>query len=184
MSQVKAIIWERCPAFFREASLVILSSILIGLFGQIAIPLPFTPVPLATQPQLILLLASFLGPRRSVASVLAFLAQGAMGLPVFAGAVGGVAKLIGPTGGYLLGYIAAAWLTGYLINKVKQRTALKTFLAMAVGNAVIFIVGCSYLSLFVGFQSAVLLGVVPFLLGDLLKLIFCSYIFQKVETKL
>lgn len=183
MSQVKALSWEKKPPLFRDVSLVLLSSILIGLFGQIAIPLPFTPVPIATQPQLILLLAALLGPRLAVAAVLTFLAQGAMGLPVFAGAVGGAAKLMGPTAGYLLGYIAAAWVTGYLIEKIREKTILKIFFAMAAGNGLIFITGCAYLSAFIGFKQALLLGAAPFILGDFLKLIFCAKIFERIQSR-
>lgn len=178
MFRAKAFVQDRFPAFFRDFSLAILSSILIGLFAQIAIPLPFTPVPIATQPHLILLLAALLGPNRIVAAVLMFLAQGLMGLPVFAGAVGGALILTGPTGGYLLGYIAAAFVTGHLIEKMKEKTPLKIFGAMALGNGVIFLMGAAYLSTFIGVQKAILLGVVPFLLGDFLKLIFCTKIFR------
>ena len=183
MSQVKALSWEKSPALFQDVAIVLLSSILIGLFGQIAIPLPFTPVPIATQPQVILLLAALLGPRRAVAAVLAFLAQGAFGLSVFAGAVGGMAKLMGPTAGYLLGYVAASWITGHLVEKMREKTIVKTFLAMSVGNGVIFLMGCAYLSTFLGLQKALLLGALPFILGDVLKLIFCAKIWQKVESK-
>lgn len=176
------LIQERVPALVRDVSLVALSSILIGLFGQIAIPLPFTPVPIATQPHLILLLAAFLGPNRTVAAVLLFLAQGMAGLPVFAGAVGGAFLLTGPTGGYLMGYLAAAFVTGHLIEKMKERTLWKIFGAMAAGNGVIFLMGATYLCTFVGVQKALLLGVLPFLLGDFFKLICCAKIFRSRAT--
>lgn len=85
-------------SLFRDVSLVIFVSLVIGLFGKVAIPLPFTPIPIATQNTLVLLMALFLGARRGTAATFAFLTQGVMGLPVFAGAVGGFATLLGPRG--------------------------------------------------------------------------------------
>ena len=174
MSHVESIVLEKKNSLILDFTLVLLSSILIGLFGQIAIPLPFTPVPIATQSHVVLLLASFLGSKRAVLATILFLAQGAFGLPVFAGGMGGAAWLLGPTGGYLIGYVAAAFVTGYLVQQMKNRTSWKIFSAMAAGNAIIFLFGASYLSKFVGVEKAFLLGVAPFLLGDFLKLMFCS----------
>jgi len=183
MFQVRALASEKSSTLFRDVFLVILSSIFIGLCGQISIPLPFTPVPITVQNQLVLLLALFLGPRRAVASVLGFLAQGAMGLPVFAGAAGGMAILMGPRGGYLMGYVIAAWVTGYLMEKRRNRTILTTFWMMITGSAVILVCGCAYLTVFVGLKNALLLGVAPFVLGDVLKVIFCVKIFEMVRSK-
>src|ERR1700674_1128563 len=96
---------EKIFSFLSSATLVILSSILIGLFAKVSIPLPFTPVPLATQSGVVLILAVLLGSKRAFAAVLLFLMQGAAGLPVFIKGAG-IAYLIGPTGGYLIGYLA------------------------------------------------------------------------------
>lgn len=158
--------------FLRDLTLVLLASFAIGLLAKASIPLPFTPVPLATQNTFILFLAVLLGARRAAAAVLAFLAQGALGLPVFAGGIGGLAKLVGPTGGYLFGYVAAAYIVGYLVERTRDKTVTKTFLALAAGTLVIYLFGASYLSTFIGLPKALLLGVAPFLLGDLLKIVF------------
>ena len=157
-------------SWLRSAGIVVLSSFLIGLFAKVAIPLPFTPVPIATQGCVILILSAFLGSRRASAAVLGFLAQGAAGLPVFAGGVGGMAKLLGPTGGYFFGYLAAAFLVGFLVERMQDRTPMKLLGALAAGNALFFFFGVPYLALFVGFQKAILLGLAPFILGDLIKL--------------
>ncbi len=158
-------------SWVREALLVIGASILISLFARIAIPLPFTPVPLAVQMNVCLALALLLGSKRAAAAVFLFLVQGACGLPVFAKGAG-LAYIFGPTGGYLLGYLAGAYLTGYLWEKAKAKTASRAFLAMAAGNLIVYALGVAHLSQFIGFGKALLLGVAPFLIGDALKLIF------------
>ena len=161
-----------------SSGLVILSSILIGLFGQIAIPLPFTPVPIATQGSIILLLSCLLGPKKAFGAVVGFLAQGAAGLPVFAGGVGGLACFAGPTGGYLLGYLAGAVLTGYLFQQMQNKSPMRLFALICAGNALFFVFGVPYLATFIGLQKALVLGVLPFLLGDVLKAIVCVKILQ------
>jgi biotin transport system substrate-specific component len=150
---------------------VVAASILIGLCAPIAIPLPFSPVPIALQPHVCLFLGAFLGSKRGALAVLAFLMQGALGLPVFANGASGILWLFGPTGGYLMGYLVGAFLTGYLIERKKGECTMKrVFLAMAAGNIAIFILGWLQLSRFIGPGTAFTVGVLPFLLGDFLKL--------------
>lgn len=170
-------------SFARDAAIVILASLVIGLFAKISIPLPFTPVPIGTQNSVILLMAAFLGARRAAAATFAFLVQGAAGFPVFAGGVGGMGKFFGPTGGYLIGYLAAAFVVGLLIEKYKEKTVSKTFFALAAGHAFIYLFGAAYLSAFVGFQKALLLGVAPFLVGDLLKIVASLKILNWIGSK-
>ena len=158
-------------SWFKEAAVIIGASVIIALFAPISIPLPFTPVPIATQPHVVLFLAVLLGSKRGSLAVLSYLFQGAIGLPVFAGGKAGLLCLAGPTGGYLVGYVVAAYVTGLLFEKLKERTPTRAFLAMAVGNLTIFVFGLSWLSHFVGLQKAFLLGMLPFLLGDFIKLV-------------
>jgi biotin transport system substrate-specific component len=162
----------------KDFTLVLLASFVICLSGQISIPLWFTPVPIATQNSVVLLVAALLGARRGTAAVFAFLAQGAMGLPVFSGGLGGFTCFFGPTGGYLVGYLIASYLVGALVEK---RKGLIT--AFAIGNLTIYLCGASYLASFVGFSKALLLGVAPFLLGDLLKSIASIKIVQWANRK-
>ncbi len=173
-----AIVSESNHSRTRSACLVILSSILIGLFAKAAIPLPFTPIPIATQGSIVLLLSCVLGSRRSFAAVLGFLIQGAAGLPVFAEGAGGLAVLFGPRGGYLIGYLAAAWLVGHLAETAKNRTPANLFLILSAGTAMFFLFGVPYLATFIGFKKALILGALPFLLGDLLKIFACIKILQ------
>lgn len=158
-------------SFVRDSTLVILASLLISLFAKVAIYLPFSPVPIAIQPHIVLLFAVLLGCKRGSLAVLAFLAQGAFGLPVFAGGTCGLAILLGPTGGYLFGYVAAAFITGFLIERSEKRSLLSAFWAMVIGSMCIYFFGAIYLSTFIGFKSAILLGILPFGIGDLLKIV-------------
>ncbi|PIS03355.1 MAG: biotin transporter BioY [Chlamydiae bacterium CG10_big_fil_rev_8_21_14_0_10_42_34] len=172
---MQALTLEKTTA--RDFTLVILASFLISLFGQLSIPLWFSPVPIATQSAAVLLVAALLGSRRGAAATFAFLAQGALGLPVFSGGVGGIQCFFGPTGGYLIGYLIASYVVGYLIETYKR-----PFTALSVGNLVIYFFGASYLATFVGFGQALLLGVAPFVLGDLLKMIVSLKLLQKLKT--
>ncbi len=162
---------KKIPTWAKDACLVVGSSLLIALFAHVSIPLPFTPVPLATQGGLILLLSVLLGSRRAAAAVVLFLAQGASGLPVFANGAAGFGLLIGPRGGYLVGYLVAAYAVGKIVELFGKRTLVKAFIAMLAGNALLFLFGTAWLSGFVGgVERALLLGVVPFILGDLFKI--------------
>jgi biotin transport system substrate-specific component len=158
-------------SFIREALIVAGGSLLVALCARIAIPLPFSPVPLAIQAQVCLLMAVFLGSKRATAIVLAFLAQGVAGLPVFAMGHSGLAVLMGPRGGYLLGYLAAVFLVGYLWERSRVKNASRALLVMGIGNLIIFGLGVAQLSQFIGLNQALLLGVVPFIIGDFLKLL-------------
>ncbi len=148
---------------WRNAALILLASFLICLSGRLSLPLWFTPVPLVLQNTTVLLIAALLGSRRGTAATLTFLLQGAIGLPVFALGQAGLPILLGPRGGYLIGYLIASFITGYFAEKNKPTTAF------LLGNLTIYFCGAGYLSTFVGLDKALLLGVAPFLLGDLLK---------------
>lgn len=160
----------------RDFALVLLASFIICLSGTISIPLWFTPVPLATQNSMVLLMAALLGSRRGGAATFAFLAQGALGLPVFSNGAAGFAKFFGPTGGYLIGYLIAAFVVGYIAEK--RKSIASAVGALAVGNLIIYVCGASYLSTFVGVSKAFALGVAPFLVGDLIKTLASLKILQ------
>jgi biotin transport system substrate-specific component len=93
------------------------ASILIAISAQIAIPLPFTPVPLTLQTLVVLAAGVVLGSSRGALAITLYLLEGCAGLPVFSGAASGITHLLGPTGGYLIGFLPAAWLTGFLAEK-------------------------------------------------------------------
>ncbi len=168
-------------SWLKDAAVILGASFLIALFAPITIHLPFTPVPIATQGHVVLVLAALLGSKRGALAVLTYLFQGAVNLPVFAGGVGGLAALFGPTGGYLLGYVAAAFVTGYLVERRSERKSLSVFAAMGLGNLVIYLFGLPWLARFCGWENALLLGLAPFVIGDLLKLVAGTKLLQKLN---
>jgi biotin transport system substrate-specific component len=151
----------------RAVTLVLSGGLLVTLAAKVQIP--FWPVPMTLHTLAIMALALGVGPRRAMATVLGYLAAGAAGLPVFSGTPErgfGLAYMVGPTGGYLAGYLVAAGLVGAL---AAGRGFLGRFAAMLAGLAVIYAIGLAWLALFVPAESLVALGLAPFLLGDLLK---------------
>jgi biotin transport system substrate-specific component len=160
---------QRMPSWAKNILIVVGASIVLGLFANLAIPLPFTPVALVTQSGVVLLLAALLGSKRAPAAVALFLAQGAMGLPVFANGAGGFVKLIGPSGGYLLGYFVAAYVTAKIIEMSEERSLTNALVALTVGTLIILCAGGAWLASYVGASQAFVMGILPFLLGDLFK---------------
>ncbi|HSQ59731.1 MAG TPA: biotin transporter BioY [Acidobacteriota bacterium] len=157
-------------ALLYDLALIAAGSLLIALSAQVAIPLPFSPVPVTGQTFGVLFVASMLGRARGTAAVLAYLAEGAAGLPVFAGLAAGPAKLLGPTGGYLLGFVPGAWLCGALAERGWDRTPLRATASMILGNIAIFALGLPWLARFVGASNVWALGFWPFLPGDIVKI--------------
>ena len=165
----------RRSALLYDAALVLGASLVIALSAQVAIQLPFSPVPITGQTMAVLLVGALLGSRRGALAVLAYIAEGLAGLPVFAGGAAGLARLFGPTGGYLVGFVAAAFLVGWLAERGWDRRFGTTLAAMTLGNLVIYAVGVVWLAVFVGGLSrAWSLGVLPFLPGDVIKIILAA----------
>ncbi len=154
--------------------LVISGSILITLSAKISIPLSFSPVPVTMQTLAILLIGTLFGSKRGSLTVIAYISQGIMGIPVFAKAGSGFAYLMGPTGGYLIGFVFAAFITGYFAEKGWDRSFWKTTYAMTIGTSFIFIFGVFWLSFFIGFDKAVMVGFVPFIIGAIIKIIIAD----------
>lgn len=161
------------PAGVRAAGTVLLGTAFLAVCAHVAIPLWFTPVPLTVQPFGVLLLGLLLGPRLAAGTVAAYLAEGALGLPVFApttAALSGLAHLLGPTGGYLVAYPAAALLIAYLRRRMGGSFGLN-LLSAAVGDLLILACGALWLAVLthVSVTAAFSLAVLPFLPGDALK---------------
>jgi biotin transport system substrate-specific component len=153
----------------RDALLVVCASVLTAIAAQIAVPVPWSPVPLTGQTFAVVLSGMLLGPRRAFFAQVLYLAEGAAGLPVFAAGAGGVARLLGPTGGYLLAFPLAAALTGALARRGWDRRFSTTFAAMLLGSAPIFALGLAWLAAFVPAKALLVSGLLPFLPGDLVK---------------
>jgi biotin transport system substrate-specific component len=152
----------------RGALLILLGSLLIAACAQIAVPLE--PVPVTMQTFAVLLIGAAYGWRLGAATVAAYLAEGAIGLPVFAEFRAGLPVLFGPTGGYLFGFLAAAAAVGWLSERAWDRNVIKTAVAMLIGNLLIYAPGLIVLAGFVGIDQVLTLGLYPFLAGDALKL--------------
>jgi len=153
-----------------------LASIIISIAAPISLKLLFLPVAFTFQNNLVLFLAVLMGSKRGLMMVMFYLMQGVMGFPVFAGGGFGIVHLIGPSGGYLVGYLVAAYVSGHLAERCEEKSPIKLFQIMGIGNLIIYFFGVCYLSQFIGIKSAFLLGVLPFILGDLIKLIFFARI--------
>jgi biotin transport system substrate-specific component len=160
---------------------VLFITVLTAASAQVSIPLPFTAVPLTLQPMVVLLGALTLGARLGAASQILYLAAGIAGLPVFAASAllpPGPLRLLGPTGGYLMAYPVAAFLTGHLAERGFDRRYITSVLAMLAGLFVIYAAGATWLGLFArsadgaanGLSASFLTGVYPFIVPDLLKL--------------
>lgn len=154
----------------RSASVVLGFSLLTALAAQVVVPLPFTPVPLTGQTFAVLLTGALLGPRLGALAMLAYLAEGAAGLPFFRGGAGGAGHLSGATAGYLLAFPAAAYVTGHLAERGWDRRFLTAAAAMALGSLVILGCGWAWLAPALGGAQAFRLGVAPFLPGDVVKI--------------
>ena len=155
-----------------KAALVVFGSLLLAVSAQFKIPL--YPVPVTGQTLVVLLIGMTYGPRLGGITLAAYLFEGALGLPVFAGGAAGAAVLMGPTAGYLFGFLLAAIAMGYLAERGMGRTVASTIAAMVIGNCVIYLCGALWLANFIGFGQAIAAGVLPFLYGDALKLVVAA----------
>ncbi len=157
----------------RDLLWIVFFSLLSGLLAQIEIRLPFTPVPLTGQTFAVLLSGAVLGCRRGFLSQAAYLAEGLAGLPVFAGGSAGITVLLGPTGGYLWSFPLAAALLGWLVERGAGRATWKLAGALILADSLILLLGASWLhGLFrLPYAQALLLGLYPFLVGDVVKVV-------------
>ncbi len=161
----------------RAVSVVFVAA-LTAAAAQVSFPLPFTPVPFTLQPMIVLLGGAALGRRLGCSSQVLYLAAGLAGLPVFAASPllpAGAARLLGPTGGYLMSYPLAAWVVGLLAERGLDRRYLTSVLAMVAGLAVIYASGVAWLAVgalvprAVGVRAALIAGAAPFLVADAIK---------------
>jgi biotin transport system substrate-specific component len=170
-----------------QAGAVLFVTVLTAIAAQISVPLPFTPVPFTFQPMVVLVGAAALGSRLGMASQILYLALGIAGLPVFAASPllpQGAARLLGPTGGYLMSYPFAAFVAGWLAERGFDRRYLTAVFATTCGLAVVFAGGVSWLTIASqparSFSAALAAGVVPFIVPDLLKLLVAAAVMPGV----
>jgi biotin transport system substrate-specific component len=150
--------------------LVIAGSAIIAIAAQIAIPIPFTPVPLTMQPLAVLVVGIVLGSRRGAAAAVLYLLEGLSGLPVFAQGHGGPLWLIGPTAGYLYSYPFAAFIAGWFSERGWGNHIARALCGMLIALAVIYAGGWLWLALIAGPRGAFAMGIMPFVIADVVKI--------------
>lgn len=160
---------QQVSNFFIKVFSVLIGTGLITLSSYVTVPL--YPVPVTAQTLVVLLIGLSFGSQLTIMTISLYLFQGAIGLPVFAGGAGGLGALFGPTGGYLFGFLAAGSLLGFLARRGFGKSFVTTIIAMVAGNAVIYLLGVSWLAHFIGIENALAQGILPFLYGDVLKIL-------------
>jgi len=178
-----AVLWptRSQTALVRAALLALGGSLLLTFSAKLQVP--FWPVPMTMQTFAVLVIGMGLGARLGSATVALYLAEGALGLPVFAGTPEkgiGLAYLLGPTGGYLVGFLASAALLGWLAEHGWDRRIGSTLAAMALGTTLIFACGLAWLGHLIGFDKAVQFGLLPFLPGAALKIALAAVLLPGV----
>ncbi len=178
-------LWDR-PGWMRPLFLALVGAGLLTLSAKLKIP--FYPVPMTMQTFVVLGLGMIYGWRLGACTVILYMALGVFGLPVFAGTPEkglGLAYMAGPTGGYLLGFVLAAAATGWLAEKGWDRRMISTFMAMLVGNIIIYVPGLIWLGQIFGWdQPIVAWGLTPFLFGDLAKIVLAMIILPMAWKRL
>lgn len=186
MDKTQVAVWNR-EITINKALISVLGVIsfvsLTALGAWVRIPLPFTPVPISLQTLFVLLSGAFLVKRLGSISQLIYVGLGAFGVPIFATQIG----LIGPTGGYLIGFIIAPFVIGKLLergNYLTKKPFLRILLAMSIGSSIILFLGMVQLSIFLHceLKTAFFMGVLPFIIGDILKTFLATMIYYKWHT--
>ena len=165
---------------------IVAGSALMALAAQLSIDVPFSPVPITGQTLAIPLLVALLGTRGATLSLVLYLAEGIAGLPVFAPSLPilpGFLKLFGPTGGYLVAFPLAAFVTGTLLERGLWTSYAGRVAAVFLGSLVVFAFGAAWLAHYVGWPLAYATGVVPFILGDVIKTLVAAAVLPWVRNR-
>lgn len=160
----------------RDMAIALVAAYVLALSAQAKVMLPFSPVPVTSQTLVVLLIGALLGRRIGLLSVGAYLVAGGIGLPFFAGG-----NLAGPTGGYLVGFAASVAVLSALMDKGWGRRLATAVPALLLGTSVIYLFGLPWLALYVGLSRVIALGLVPFVVGDLLKVVCAASILAARE---
>lgn len=170
---VAGALWPQSAAnrLFRNVLLALAGTLALAVSAKLRVDIG--PVPITMQSFVVLALGAAYGWRLAGATLALYLAEGSLGLPVFANPLG----LMGPTGGYLIGFVVAAMLVGYLAEKGADKKPLQMFAAMILGNLAIYALGVAWLFALKGMDVAIVSGLLPFLVGDMLKAALAAAIF-------
>ena len=195
MARDTAIVRDQVAAMTatRQVAIVVGASLLVALCARLSVPLPFTPVPLTLANFGVLVVGLLLGSKRGFAALALYLAQGAAGLPVFAAGAGGIAQLLGPTGGYLLAYPAAAFVAGWIAERGNPTSAKpgqmwgtnkfgRFVVAALAAEVVIFAGGLAWLMVLThGATQAMTFGLYPFVFAEIIKITAAAGVATKIE---
>lgn len=165
----------------KETVLTVAGVLAIAILAQVAMPLPFTPVPMTGQTLAVLLIGASYGSRRAFRTTAAYIGAGALGMPFFANATSGMGAVLGATGGYLIGFLVAAYLMGFIADRgyfQRVKSAVPLFL---LGHACIFICGMAVLGVFVGYDQVLALGFLPFIPGLIIKTVAAGVILPSLH---
>jgi biotin transport system substrate-specific component len=157
------------PSLSRQIGLVVFGSLLVGMSAQVSVPM--YPVPMTLQTLAISLIGLTYGARLAALTLLVYLAQGAVGLPFFAGGAAGLPYMMGPTGGFLIGFVGMAWLTGWMVERGLDRGLVRLFVAAFVPALLLFVPGVLWLWAVtpLTLEGAFMAGAWPFQLGGVVK---------------
>lgn len=161
---------------------VILGSIFLALMAQVKIPLPFTVVPMSLQTLAVSLLAMSLGSFKAPFAVGTYLFQASLGLPVIAGGVSKSLWILSPTAGYLLACLLASYVVARVLEILKPKTFVKTYLILSLNEGIVLLFGSAWLSMFVGIDQAFTLGVAPFIPGALAKITVAATAYRPLQS--
>jgi biotin transport system substrate-specific component len=169
--------FPRAAGWLRETLLILAGVLMLAGLAQVEIILPFTPVPITGQTFGVLLIGAAYGSKRGAAAMIAYIVAGGLGLPFFSGGGSGLRILTGATAGYLAGFVIAAYVIGLLSERGLERSVRTSLVPFLVGTLIIYVFGVAWLATLVGGPAkAVTLGVVPFLVGDGIKLVAASLV--------
>lgn len=171
---------HRKASLLQESIIISSGVFILSVLAQISIPLPFTPVPITAQTLGILVIGSTYGRNRAFTTILLYVLLGLGGLPIFSEGKFGIASLLGPTGGYLIGFILAGSCVGYLGDKMHDRKLINSLLIFLLGHVIIFTTGMLWLAKYVGIHNVLVMGLYPFLPGLVIKTVFASLITTSV----
>jgi len=175
---LKSIILWQSPSLTKQTTAllhVVIGSLFLAILSQISVAIPFSPIPMTLQTFALYLLILAQGKEKAVMSVVLYLVQASLGLPVLHGWMANPAWMFGPTAGYLIGFVACAYVSGWLLEKKEQSWGWNLF-SLFIGQTIIYMLGTVYLARFLGFEKAFYVGVVPFLYGAVLKISLSSVI--------
>ncbi len=184
MARDTAIVRDQLAAMTatRQVAIVVGASLFVALCARLSLPLPFTPVPLTLANFGVLVVGLLLGNKRGFAALALYLAQGAAGLPVFAVGAGGIAQLLGPTGGYLLAYPLAAFIAGWIAERGAAGKFGRFLVAALAAEVVIFAGGLAWLMVLThGATQAMTFGLYPFVFAEIIKIAAAAGVGTKIE---